>query len=200
MNRNDGSRLYRYEPENGRPMRVSEDVVGCYDLWNDTIYYENVSGRTLCRMRLDGTEKEEITVPGHREGWVSLFQLSICPFRGKVYLACTTGLGNSLLLFAEDGSAECWITEELGSEINPYDRMFLNGEEAGQESYEAFEVTEEFVFVKLFWSPHAIKVYERATGRFVEEIDCRAGGFGSRIQESPENENDLTKRRSYAML
>lgn len=209
VSRNDGSRLYRFELETGRNIRISDAEVGCYDLWEDTVYYENVSDRTLCKMRLDGTGNEVIEVPHHGESGVWLFQLSVCPYSGNIYLACMTGLGNSLLLFAEDGSAECWIEEEFGAEINQgfyyqdgllyystgwihvfdferyfhgsesgsagsYDVIFPYGEEPDPADYEAFEVTDEFVFMKMRWGPQKIKVYDRLTGELVEEIDCLA--------------------------
>ena len=121
VDQNDG-KLYRYNTADGEAERISDDEVGCYDIWNGMIYYENRSASTLCKMRLDGTDIEEIDTP--YDDSASLRQLTVCPYMDNVYLAVV--LDGSLYdhydryrcLFAEDGSMEL----SLGGEVGDFDR------------------------------------------------------------------------------
>lgn len=201
-------KLYRYTLDSEENEPISDVKIGCYDIWNDTIYYENVSDRTLCKMRLDGTGAEQIDTP--IDGEVSLYQLTVCPYRGTVYFACMTESSDHLsrlLVFAEDGSMVQWsdstiftsydLTQTLYYKdgclyystdlsmkicVFDFDEYFYGGGGIWTDSDNrvfcaedmiSFEVTDDFVYVRLYLMPYIIKVYDRRTGRLVQEIDCR---------------------------
>ena len=199
---NKSHELCCYDPETGENDRISDVKIDCYDIWNDAIYYENVSDRTLCKMRLDGTGIGQINRP--YDNRARLCQLTVCPYRDKVYLACTTRLdnNNSLLLFAEDDQAACWgvtggeyesvyyrdgclyYTSDFGWEIHAFHfEKYFDGEGGNlSDSYDvifypvrmdSYEVTDEFIYVKGYWYPYMIEVYERVTGELIQMIDGR---------------------------
>ncbi|MCM1103610.1 MAG: DUF5050 domain-containing protein [Clostridium sp.] len=112
----ENGRLYRYSLQSGESERISEDKVGCYDIDNGMIYYENLSeGSAIYKMCLDGTQNEQIDTPLSYGG--ELAQLTVCPYLGDVYLAVTLEewhRDSRMCLFAEDGSMELFFGEDVG--------------------------------------------------------------------------------------
>ncbi len=114
----DDGRLYGYRLSDGESEPISENEVGCYDIYNGMIYYENLSDSTICKMRLDGTQAEEIDAPiDCRE---PLWQLKVCPYGGSIYLAVIMDgaaeyRGNSMCLFAVDGQMELFFGDDFGN-------------------------------------------------------------------------------------
>ncbi|MBD5481005.1 MAG: DUF5050 domain-containing protein [Lachnospiraceae bacterium] len=114
----DDERLYGYRLSDGESEQISEDKVGCYDIYNGMIYYENLTDATICKMRLDGTQAEEIDVPF--DCGEPLWQLKVCPYDGGIYLAVimdrdAVHRGNSMCLFAVDGEMELFFGDDFGN-------------------------------------------------------------------------------------
>lgn len=104
-------RLYRYVLWNRESEQVSEDEVGCYDIDNGMIYYENLSeDSAIYKMRLDGTEAERIDTP--LDDGEAICQLTVCPYLGEIYLAVTLDKNGQMSLFAVDGSMELFFGED----------------------------------------------------------------------------------------
>ncbi|MDE5820630.1 MAG: DUF5050 domain-containing protein [Lachnospiraceae bacterium] len=207
----DDGKLYRYILWSRESEQISEDKVGCYDIYNGMIYYENLTDATICKMRLDGTQAEEIDAPF--DCGEPLWQLKVCPYDGSIYVAVTmdregTYRGNSMCLFSEDGQMELFFAEEedfgnfdrkqtlyyrdgllyysssIAYEVRVFDfEEYFDGGGSGiradsydtlfcSENMNAFAVTDEFVYVQLYLDQGIIEVFDRETGKLVEEIDC----------------------------
>ena len=114
----DDGNLYRYILWSRESERISGDKVGCYDIYNGMIYYENLSDSTIWKMRLDGTQEEEIDAPF--DCGETLWQLKVCPYGGSIYLAVIMDgydeyRGNSMCLFAVDGQMELFFGDDFGN-------------------------------------------------------------------------------------
>ena len=199
-NYDDYYELYCYDPVTGRNEKIDNDSLGYYYILDGYVYYERLDDQTMCKMKLDGSDKH------------TLFELSdygldyfncLTAFKvsGYVFFAFNTPDGE-LFVTTEDGSAYEIIAEGLmdfdlyqdiyyadgsiyysagnGTEVHKLDIAdYLNDETLESipdkiicnHSFYYFEVTDGLLYVELYSGNNEVEVMDCQTGEIYNTFD-----------------------------
>lgn len=195
----DEDALYCYDPSSGDNRKLCDDPIGCYCIFQDTVYYAGLYSGTVCKRKLDGTGERTLFFLGeYNVGYVSAMTAVL--YDGQTYLAL---LGDyELHLVGEDGSFHNRIERELenydmrqdlycadgylyyssdnGMQVNKLDidQYFGSGrmrsssatEVICEENFSRFEVSGGRIFVQMYRAPN-IKIFDAQTGERLEDCE-----------------------------
>lgn len=199
-NYDDYYELYCYDPVTGSNERVDYDSLGYYYILDGYVYYERMDDQTMCKMKLDGTDKQTLFALSDY-GLSNLSCLTAFNIGGYVFFAFNTPDGE-MLLTTEDGSAYELIAEDLmdfdlnqdiyyadgsiyysaqnGTEVHKLDiAEYLNDADMEtipdsiicDHSFYYFEVTDGLIYVELYGGNNEVEVMDYQTGEIYNTFD-----------------------------
>ncbi|MCM1103681.1 MAG: DUF5050 domain-containing protein [Clostridium sp.] len=199
-NYDDYYELYCYDPVTGSNEKVDYDSLGYYYILDGYVYYERMDDKTMCKMRLDGTDKQTLFALSDY-GLENLSCLTAFNVGGYVFFAFNTPAGE-LLLTTEDGGAYELIAEDLmdfdlnqdiyyadgsiyysaqnGTEVHKLDiAEYLNDADMEtipdsiicDDSFYYFEVTDGLIYVELYGGNNEVEVMDYQTGEIYNTFD-----------------------------
>ncbi len=199
-NYDDYYELYCYDPVTGSNEKIDQDSLGYYYILDGYIYYERIDDHTMCKMKLDGSDKHTLFALSDY-GLNNLSCLTAFDVGGYIFFAFNTPDGD-MLLTTEDGSAYELIAEDLmdfdlnqdiyyaegsiyysaanGTEVHKLDiEEYLN--DANMEtipdsiicdhSFYYFEVTDGLIYVELYGGNNEVEVMDCLTGEIYNTFD-----------------------------
>lgn len=195
----DENALYCYDPSSGDNRKLCDDPIGCYCIFQDTVYYAGLYSGTVCKMKLDGTgERTLFFLEEYDVAYVSAMTAVL--YANQTYLAL---MGHYELHFvAEDGSFHerigrvfenydmrqdlycadgyLYYSSDNGMQVNKLDiaQYFGGGrmrsgsasEVICEENFSRFEVSGGRIFVQMYLDSE-IKVFDAQTGEQLKDYD-----------------------------
>ena len=199
-NYDDYYELYCYDPVTGSNEKIDQDSLGYYYILDGYIYYERIDDHTMCKMKLDGSDKHTLFALSDY-GLNNLSCLTAFDVGGFIFFAFNTPDGE-MLLTTEDGSAYELIAEDLmdfdlnqdiyyaegsiyysaknGTEVHKLDiEEYLNDADMEtipdsiicDHSFYYFEVTDGLIYVELYGGNNEVEVMDCLTGEIYNTFD-----------------------------
>ncbi len=212
-NYDDYYKLYCYDPATGTNEKISDDSVNYYYILEDQVYYECMNDGCLCRMKLDGTGRQELfSLSDFGAEYVQCLTAFRAAYDGEVYLAFNTS-EYEMYLIKEDGSCSSMITDGLedfdvdqdmyyadgflyystdnSTRIHKLDTaLYLeNGQGSGTQTADDIISRESFVYFEVEDGLVYIELYGGSYG--IKVIDCQTGESRGMFDYSAQGEPDV---------